>query len=137
MCSGTFRPSSGGRPQTQQLKGYSCCAASLLLDCAASPMSCCRPSEPPIGPACCSSVAARDLFVASSTLGHTRAHKCKHSPSLSQGQKYQSRALQHTHTRTQPHQDMSHLPREYKQYITAEMLSCGRLLSAWTLTKDC
>lgn len=51
MWSGTFRSSLGGRTLTT-FKGYSRCAASLLLDYIASPMFRCLPSEPPIGPVC-------------------------------------------------------------------------------------
>lgn len=52
MWSGTFRPSLAGRTLAVS-RGYSCSAASLLLDCTASPMPCCHPSEPLIGIVCC------------------------------------------------------------------------------------
>lgn len=78
MWSETFCPSLGGRTLVA-LKGCSCCAARLLLDCTASPMLCCRPSEPLIGSACYFSIAERDLFV---VWWHTQAHKCRQTQPL-------------------------------------------------------
>lgn len=60
----------GGRTLTTS-KGFSGCAGSLLLYRTASPMSCCRLSEPLIGSVCWLSVAPRDLFV----VLHVRIHR--------------------------------------------------------------